>query len=80
MRMRQSLAELEHAFHEQSAEELQRRTRLRRDAAVRSRARRARKVEKRGTLRFVALIAAILATSALVTVAMFETLALLIDA
>lgn len=80
MRMRQSLAEWEEAFHDETAEEIQRRARLRREAAQRSRERSARRVERHGTLRFVGLIAVILATSVVVTVVMFETLALLIGA
>jgi uncharacterized membrane protein len=78
--MRQSVAEWEEAFHSETAEEIQRRARLRREAAERSRERSARRVERHGTLRFVGLIVAILATSVVVTVVMFETLALLIGA
>ena len=78
MRMRQSLAEWEEAFHEEQTEEVERRERLRQQAAERSRRRRARQVEFHGTLRFVGLIVTILATSVIVTVIMFETLALLI--
>ncbi|MEX2194057.1 MAG: hypothetical protein WD844_02120 [Thermoleophilaceae bacterium] len=78
MRMRQSLAQFEAAFREQTVEDRVRRDRLRQEAVVRSRTRRAIRVEKHGTLRFAALVFAILATTVIVTVIMFETLALLI--
>ena len=78
MRMRQSLAQFEHEFHQTAAEEIQRRERLRREAAARARARRQHRVERSGTMRFVLLVAAILATTLIVTVVMFQTLALLI--
>jgi anti-sigma-K factor RskA len=78
MRMRQSLAQFEEAFREEAAESVVRRERLRRQAAVRSRERRLQRVEKQGTLRFVGLALAIIATAVLVTIAMFETLALLV--
>ena len=77
--MRQSEAQWEEAFHEEYAEEQARRTRLRRQAATRSRQRSVRRVERHGTLRFIGLIVAILATSVIVTIVMFETLALLIS-
>ena len=78
MRMRQSLAQFEEEFREEAAASVVRRERLRRQAVQRSRTRRHERIQKQGTLRFVALAAAILATSLLVTVAMFETLALLV--
>ena len=78
MRMRQSLADFEAAFHEETAEEQARRARLRREAAQRSRSRRVEKVQKHGNVRFAGLVIAILATSVIVTIVMFETLALLI--
>ena len=78
MRMRQSLAQLERAFHEESAEDRARRERLRLEATERSRARRKHRVERRGTVRFIGLVLSILATTVIVTVVMFQTLALLI--
>ena len=78
MRMRQSLAEFEDAFHEEAVEERERIARLRRESAVRSRTRRVEKVHKHGSLRFAGLVVAILATSVIVTWVMFQTLALLI--
>jgi hypothetical protein len=77
MKMRQSLAQFEAAFREEAAESVARRERLRRQAAHRSRARRIERVHKRGTLRFVGLCLAILATTVIVTIAMFQALALL---
>jgi len=76
MRMRQSLAQFEAAFHHQTAEERARRERLRREAAVRSRVRRRERVRKSGTVRYVVLVTAMLGTTVLVTVAMFRALAL----
>ena len=77
MRMRQSLAQFEAAFHDQTAEERIRRDRLRRAAVVRSRIRRRERVRKGGTVRYVALVLAMTATTVLVTVAMFRALALM---
>jgi hypothetical protein len=78
MRMRQSLAEFEAAFHEETSEERLRRDRLRKEAAERSRVRRAQAVQKRGNVNFTVLVMVIVATTVVVTVAMFETLSLLI--
>ena len=75
--MRQSLAQFEAAFREETAEERTRREALRRAAAKRSRARRYQRVEKRGTLRYIGLVLAIVGTTVVVTIAMFETLAML---
>jgi membrane glycosyltransferase len=73
--MRRSLAEFEAALHEQMVEDRHRADRLRREAAARSRARRRERVRKRGTLRFLLLIAAILGTTVVVTAVMFQVLA-----
>jgi anti-sigma-K factor RskA len=78
MRMRQSLAQFEAAFRAEAAASRERRERLRHQAASRSRARRAERVEKQGTLRFIGLALAIVATTVIVTIAMFETLTLLV--
>ena len=77
MRMRQSLAQYEAAFREEAAESVQRREELRRKAVTRSRVRRVERVHKAGTMRFIGLCLAILATTMIVTVAMFQALALL---
>jgi anti-sigma-K factor RskA len=78
MRMRQSLAHFEVAFREEAEASVARRERLHKQAAQRSRERRHDRVRKAGTLRFIGLSIAIVATSILVTIAMFETLALLV--
>jgi hypothetical protein len=78
LRMRQSLAEFEAAFREETVEERLRRERLRKEAAERSRMRRAQRVEKRGNMNFKVLVLVILATTVVVTFAMFQTLSLLI--
>ncbi len=74
MKMRQSLAQLERAFIEESQVDRQRREALRRQAALRSRQRQIEKVQKHGTIRFVALVLMLIATAVIVTVAMFQTL------
>jgi anti-sigma-K factor RskA len=75
MKMRQSLAQFEAAFHEQAVENRLRREEVRRTTAQRARVRRAERVQKHGTLRFFALVAVIVLTAVVVTVVMFETLA-----
>jgi hypothetical protein len=78
MRMRQSLAEFEEAFREEAAESIARRERLRKASAQRSRARRVDRRRKQGKLRFALLALSIVLTAVIVTIAMFETLALLV--
>jgi membrane glycosyltransferase len=73
--MRQSLHQFEADFREAAANSVVRREHLRREAAQRSRVRRVEKVHKHGTLRFIGLIATILATTAIVTWVMFQVLA-----
>jgi anti-sigma-K factor RskA len=77
MRMRQSLAQFEEAFREEAAESIERRERLRKEAAQRSRVRRVQRTRKLGSLRFAFLTLAIVVTAVIVTVVMFETLAML---
>ena len=72
--MRQSFAQFEEAFLEESQADAQRRERLRREAAVRSRDRQLQRVHKRGTMRFTLLVLTLIATAVLVTVAMFQAL------
>ncbi len=74
MRMRQSFQEIERAFLEETQVDRARREALRRQAALRSRQRQIEKVHKRGTLRFVLLVLMLIATAVIVTVAMFQTL------
>ncbi len=73
-RMRQSLAEFERAFHEETHEDRIRRESLRRSAVIRSQQRRIDKTHKHGTARFVVLVLALIATAVIVTIAMFQTL------
>jgi anti-sigma-K factor RskA len=77
MRMRQSLAQFEEAFREEAAESIERRERLRKHAAQRSRVRRVERRRKLGKLRFTFLALSIVVTAVVVTIAMFETLAML---
>ena len=74
MRMRQSINQFERAFLEESQADRARREQLRREAAIRSRQRQMEHVHKRGTMRFVLLVLMLIATAAIVTVAMFQTL------
>ena len=74
MRMRQSLAELERAFHEESEEDRDRREALRQAAIDRSRQRNLQKRHRHGSVRFGVLVTVLIATAVLVTVAMFEIL------
>ena len=78
MRMRQSLAQFEAAFREETVDERQRRERLRREAAERARVRRAQRISKRGNHNYIVLVVAILVTTVVVTFAMFQTLSLLV--
>ena len=77
MRMRQSLNDWELAFEHEMLLDRQRRAQLRHRAAARSKARRVTRVEKSGKARFSVLITALTLTVVVVTVVMFETLALL---
>jgi hypothetical protein len=74
MRMRQSLAELEKAFVEETELDRDRREAMVRHTEMRSRRRHIERVQRRGSIRFFLLVLVLLATAALVTVAMFETL------
>jgi hypothetical protein len=77
MRMRQSLAQFEEAFREEAAESIERRERLRKQAAQRARTRRVERSRKQGKLRFTLLALSIILTAVVVTIVMFETLAML---
>ena len=78
MRMRQSLTELERAFFEEAEADRVRRERLYRQAAARSSKRRIQRSHKKGSVHFVVLVLVLLATAALVTVAMFRALYILL--
>jgi hypothetical protein len=75
MRMRQSLAQFEEAFREEAAESIVRRERLRKESAHRARFRRVQRSRKAGKFRFLLLALTLIATAAIVTIVMFETLA-----
>ncbi len=77
MRMRQSLAQYEAEFREEAADSVVRRERLRRQAVRRSQVRRVERVEKAGTMRFVLLCLTIVATTVIVTLLMFQALAMI---
>jgi len=74
MRMRESFAQFEQAFFEETELDRSRRERLRRTAAQRSRHRTRVREEQRGSVRFALLVFSLIATAVIVTVAMFETL------
>jgi hypothetical protein len=74
MRMRQSIAQIERAFVQEIELDRARREHLRRTAAQRSRARRVQRKQQRSSLRFFLLVLSLIATAILVTVAMFQTL------
>ena len=77
MRMRQSLAQFEEAFREEAADSIVRREQLRKQSAQRSRVRRVERSRKAGKFRFTLLALTLIATAVIVTVVMFETLAML---
>jgi hypothetical protein len=72
--MRQSLDEFERAFVEETHVDRVRRESLRRKAVLRARQRNLERVHKRGTARFIILVLMLIATAVIVTVAMFQTL------
>ena len=77
MRMRQSLAQYEEAFRKETADSIERREHLRKTSAQRARVRRVERSRKQGKLRFSLLAFSIVLTAVIVTIVMFETLALL---
>jgi len=74
MKMRQTMAELEHEFRRETHLVQRRSETLRRQAAARSRKRTIERKQKRSSLRFWMLTLSLIATAAIVTAAMFETL------
>jgi tellurite resistance protein len=78
LKMRQSLSQLEDEFREQIVQERIDSKRVQRDVHVRSRKRNIMRQKKRSTMRFWILVAVLVATAVGVTVAMFETLYLLL--
>ncbi|HVL31094.1 MAG TPA: hypothetical protein VM299_02575 [Solirubrobacteraceae bacterium] len=73
-RMRQTLDDFERAFVEETHSDRAHRESLRRKAVLRSRQRSIERQHKRGTARFVLLVLALIATAVVVTIAMFQTL------
>ncbi len=78
MKMRQSLAQLEQEFRHEAEQESNRRERLRRQAARRSRQRHAARIRKAGSVRYWVLVLTLIATALVVTAAMFTCLYLLL--
>ena len=78
MKMRQSLTELEDQFRQDMEREQHRSQWMQRHVRVRSRKRWRERERKRGSFRFWVLVGALVATAVGVTVAMFETLYLLL--
>ena len=74
MKMRQSLAQLEQEFRHEMELDRGRRESLRRRAMLRSRKRTHERERKRSSVRFWLLALSLIATAAIVTVAMFYTL------
>ena len=73
-RLRQSVADFEAAFREQTEAARLRDEELRRETEVRTHTRQRDKRHRHGTLRFCMLLLLLTATAVAVTVAMFETL------
>jgi membrane glycosyltransferase len=74
MRMQQTLSDFEQALSEEMAVDRAMRDRAVRRVEKRNRQRHLAKVHKRGTVRYLFLVLAIIATAVVVTIAMFETL------
>lgn len=79
MRMRQSIAEYERAFLEHTHLDREHRQQIRRAAVKRTHVRRRERHQQGAFRRFVVLAATLAATVVLVSIAMFETLALLMS-
>jgi hypothetical protein len=73
-KLRQSIADFERAFHEESAVDRERRERIFREAQQRTLARHRERAHRRGSMRFGLLMAILLGTAVLVTIAMFQAL------
>lgn len=73
-RVRQSLREFEQRFHEEIADERAENRHLYRRASQRLRSRRVERTHRHGTVRFALLVLLLVATAVIVTVAMFETI------
>jgi hypothetical protein len=78
MRMRQSLAQLEQEFRQETELDRNRRESLRRQAVRRSRSRTRDRQRARSSVRYWLLVFSLIATAVIVTGAMFECLYLLL--
>ena len=78
LKARQSLARFEEEFRQQMEQEELRSKTLQRHVVVRSRKRTIQRRRKQGSVRFWLLVLALIGTAVGVTVAMFETLYLLL--
>ena len=78
MKMRQSLADWEQAFVKEISLDRHRRASLRRTAEKRTLKREVARRHKRGSIHFVLLILALVATAIIVTAVMFRVLYLLL--
>jgi hypothetical protein len=78
MKMRQSIADWERAFVKEATLDRRRRDSLRRTTEQRAFKREVQRRHKRGSVRFVLLVLALILTAAIVTVVMFRTLYLLL--
>jgi hypothetical protein len=78
LKMRQSSADWEQAFVEEASLDRRRRESLRAAAEQRTRRREVERRQKRGSIRFGLLVLTLITTAAIVTVAMFRTLYLLL--
>ena len=73
-RLKQSIAEFEQAFAEESELDRRRRESLARTTHLRAATRARKRVHKRGSMRYSLLVLSIILTAVVVTIAMFETL------
>ena len=78
LKMRQSLAQLEQEFRHEIQRDRHRREHLRRSAVRRSRQRGIERERNKAGTRFWILVSTLVLTAVIVTVAMFETLYLLL--
>jgi hypothetical protein len=74
MRMQQSLADIEDAFAVRAREDRERRAELVVQAEVRAHRRNLRRAHRHGSFRFVVVLLTLIATAAIVTFVMFQTL------
>lgn len=77
--MGKSPVEIEEAFAREISRERERRDMLRRKAEQRTLRREVERRNRRGSLRYAALVLTLIATAAIVTVVMFRTLYLLLS-